>query len=468
MSLAEDLKEAKDLIEANEYVEAAKRLTAYLKQNFDDPHALFLLGFCFYKSDSHGLAYQVFRRAADIYPGEAAIWHHIGLCYHERQEDQTADEYFRKAIKCKPDYANALEGLAMTHLNRGDYGMCVEYSNRVLAQDEDAQVSRVNRGMAYLALGRWLEGWRDYGANVGKDQNRTEIVYGGEVRWDGSKGKDVVVYGEQGIGDELSFASCLQDLIRDSKSVTIECDGRLEGLFKRSFPTCDVHGTRYKPFAPDWRSEKPYEARVAIGQLPSFYRQKKADFHGESYLIPNPQMALQWRALLASLGPRPKIGISWTGGLDHTGKKKRSVTLDTLAPLFAFDADWVSLQYKDTDDIAAAEEKYGVKIHHWDWGTQVYDYDQTVALISELDLVISVTTTVVHAAGGLGKECWCLVPNAPIWRYMQAGAWFPWAKSVTLFRQKGREWPIHLLHGKLKDKYAGAGHEHRAREEAAA
>src|SRR5690606_25809452 len=115
------------------------------------------------------------------------------------------------------------------------------------------------------------------------------------------------------------------------------------------------------------------------------------------------------------------------------------------------DADWVSLQYKDTE-VKEAEEKFGIKIHDWDWGTRVYDYDQTVALISQLDLVITVCTSVVHAAGAIGKEAWCLVPQTPMWRYLKDGDSFPWAGSVTLFRQKGREWPMHLLLGRLKDK----------------
>lgn len=404
------------------------------------------------RSDSIGLSYQMFRRAAELFPGDAATWHNIGKLYHEKQNDEKAEEFFRKALKCQPSFSPALEGLSMTSLNKGEFGLCIEYANRALAEDPNADVARTNRGMAYLALKRWREGWRDYNVNVGKEKNRNEIVYGEEKRWDGSKGLDVVVYGEQGIGDEISFAGCLPDLIRDSKSVTIECDGRLEKLFARSFGV-ETHGTRYKGSTPAWRAEKKFDARVSIGQLSEFYRHKDSDFPGTAYLKPNPQMTMQWKTLLDSLGNKPKIGITWTGGLPHTGQKRRSVTLDTFGMLFkSFDAEWVSLQYKEPE-VTAAEEKYGVKIHDWDWGTRVYDYDQTVALISQLDLVISVCTTVVHAAGGLGKECWCLVPAYPMWRYLEKGSWLPWAKSVELFRQKGREWPVGILLGKLRDKF---------------
>lgn len=429
------------------------------------------------RTDSIGLAYNINRRAAELTPGNPAIWHNIGKCYHDRQKDKEADEHFFKAMKVQPDFWHALEGLSLSAVNKGEFDLAINYSNRALAENPEANESRTNRGMAYLALKRWREGWRDYNVNIGIEKNRPELKYGDEVRWDGTKGLDVVVFGEQGIGDELSFASCLPDLIRDCKSVTIDTDGRIENLFTRSFPTTKVYGTRYKKTTPVWKETPPkFDARVALGQLPEFYRLKDADFHGKPYLVPRPDMALQWNALLKSLGNKPKIGLTWTGGIPKTGQRRRSVSLDTYGPLFkAVDADWVSLQYKDAEGIKDSadakdiEEKYGVKIHEWKWGTQVYDYDQTVALISELDLVISVCTTVVHAAGGLGKECWCLVPEVPMWRYLAEGEWFPWAGSVKLYRQKRKEWPMHILAGQLRRKFASharAGHSEAQKEAA--
>lgn len=401
-----------------------------------------------------GLSYNIGRRCVEEFPGQAAAWHNIGKCYHERQNTEKAEEYFRKAMKVDPGFVHSMEGMSMIGLERGEFGLAIDYANRALVNSDDSADAKINRGMAYLALKRWREGWRDYNTNIGSEKNRKEIIYGSEPRWDGTKGLDVVCYTEQGLGDEISFASCIPDLIRDSKSVTIECDNRLEPLLQRSFPTTKVHGTRYKETVPKWRSESKFDARVAVGFLPQIYRLKDADFHGKPYLVPNREMAIQWRALLSSLGNKPKIGLAWTGGIPKTGQKRRTLNLDTLSPLFRFDADWVSLQYKDIDDIEKAEERYGVKIHDWHWGNRIRDYDQTVALISELDLVISVCTSVVHAAGGLGKECWCFVPEVPMWRYLKEGEWFPWAASVSLWRQKKKTWPVIPMLEKLREKFA--------------
>lgn len=450
------VEQAKEKLQAEKYPEAAKILCERLDQNPEDGEALFLLGFALLHEGSYGLAYNVTKRSADVNPGNAAAWHNMGKCFHEVQKDELADECFRRAVKLKPDFPNALEGLSMSALHRGEFDECIHLANRALAEKPDLVDARVNRGMAYLALKRWREGWRDYDANLGIEKNRREMKYGSEPRWDGSKGLNVVCYGEQGIGDEISFASCLPDLIRDSKSVTLEVDKRLAPLFQRSFPTTKVYGTRYKPEeARGWARAQRFDARVALAELPKFYRNKDSDFQGKPYLIPRPDMASQWKTLLDGLGDKPKIGIAWTGGIPKTGQRRRSVTLDTFAPLFkGFDADWISLQYKEeTEGVRDAEEKYGIKIHDWEWGTRYWDYDQTVSLISQLDLVISVCTAVVDASGGLGKECWCLVPEVPMWRHLASGDWYPWSSSVKLYRQKRKEWPIHLLAGALREKF---------------
>lgn len=292
--------------------------------------------------------------------------------------------------------------------------------------------------MCNLALGRW--DWENYNLNIGKIKDRKEITYKGEPRWDGTKGKRVVVYGEQGIGDEINFASCIPDLQKDCE-VLIDCDKRLEGLFRRSFGV-PTFGTRYKD-EHRWAEKEQIDAHVAVGALPQFYRKKDEDFPGTPYLVPNPVMQVQWRALLDSLGPRMKVGIAWNAGRPHTFGERRSIPLETLAPLFELDCDFISLEYRPPE----GHEKYG--IHHWPWGVECYDYDQTAALVAELDLVISVTTTVHHLAGALGKECWVLVPERSLWQ--QNRDVFPWAKSVKLFRQKG-SWPIQTLVQKLSSR----------------
>lgn len=446
------LEEAECLAESGHFEEALRKINEVLDGDFDNPKALFIAGFLFLKMDRPGLAYQVIKRSSDLAPHVAASWGNMGKCYLDTRQQKEAEACFRRQLKLDPKSVMALNNLGLINQQNAEYGLAMDYFRRVLNLDPEQLDAQINVGFSNLGLYKWEEGWKGYNKNIGYIADRKELLYRGEPRWDGSKGKKVLVYGEQGIGDEISFASCIPDLIRDSEKVVIDCDKRLIDVFGRSFDA-KVYGDRYKEEKQGWHDTEEFDYRVPVGQLPQFYRNKDEDFPGTPYLIPNKEKAIQWRALLDSLGDKPKIGIAWTGGRPHTYRSRRSLSLDSILPLLKFDADWISLQYKDPEEIEPFCEKNGVKIHHWPWGVECYDYDQTISLISELDLVISVTTTVVHAAGAIGKECWCLVPEKAMWRYGTKGSKFHWADSVTLFRQKGKDWPVYELLGKLREKF---------------
>lgn len=435
--------------------EATGRVIRLLNDDPLDSQALFLFGYISSKADNHGLAYTAFRRCCELAPNEAIAWHNLGKSCFELNQREHAETAWRRALKLDPKNAATLDAIGLIHLGRSEYQKTIEYCDRALAIEPGQPDSLANRGYAYLALERWREGWEGYDANVGINKDRSERAeLMGVPRWDGSKGKRIFVRTDQGIGDEMSFASCLPDLIRDSEAVTIECDRRTLPIFRRSFPQAECYGTRYdKTIA--WHAGKEYDGRVLLGELPRFYRNKTEDFPGTPYLVASPELRLQMRALLDARGRRPHIGLAWSGGRPLTNMARRSLSLEALLPILKCDADFISLEYRPikTPDLAlgrepipleieAVRERHGVEVTHWQWAVQNYEYEVTLALLAELDLVISVTTTVVHAAGALGVPVWCLVPEQVMWRYGTKGSKFHWANSVELYRQHGGEWPI--------------------------
>ncbi len=303
-------------------------------------------------------------------------------------------------------------------------------------------------------LKEWEAGWDGYESMVGRkwrpDLNPT-LPY-----WDGKRGQKLLVAGEQGIGDEISFASILPDALPQSKELTFECDERLEGLFKRSFPTLEIHGTRFKK-RPAWKRDREFDAHCLVGSLAWHYRQKDADFPGKPFLVADPERRAQWRVLLDRL-PGLKVGIAWTGGLPSSFRGRRSVTLETLAPILKVPgASFISLQYQDpTEEIDAFREKHGIVVTHWKRASEAQDIDDVASLLAELDLVISVTTAAVDIAGGLGVPCWVLVPNKPHWRYGMTGDTKVWYESVKLYRQQ-KEWPIQQIRGDLAQRVHRSG-----------
>jgi hypothetical protein len=264
------------------------------------------------------------------------------------------------------------------------------------------------------------------------------VQYAGEPEWDGTKGKNVVLYADQGLGDEISFASMVPDAIKACRKVVIDCDDRLEGLFRRSFPQAKVYGTR-KAKDGKWAKEDwQIDASLPLGQIGEFFRTSADDFLGTPYLVPCPARVAMWEGLWAKKG-KPVIGIAWTGGSPKTNARNRRIALEDFLPVFRkVDAHFVSLQYKDaSDEIAAFKAKHKwVDLEQYKWGTLTNDYDDTAALIASLDYVLCIQTAVAHTAGALGVPVSVMVPVATQWRYGSGHDSIPWYECLRVIRQQ--------------------------------
>jgi len=416
--------------------EALRLCNQFLNENYGHIPAMTLAAHILIDSERFGLAQAIMLAAYKLAPEEPVILNNLGICYEKAQNLDEAEKYFIKAASRNPNDSLSLTNLGFVYLQKGEADKCINVCEKAIRLAPKVPHARFNMGQAQLLKGDYREGWKNYEANLGRHQGRKERTYGIIPRWAGDDGMTLIAYGEQGIGDEISFASCIPDL-QAKNTVIMECDSRLVGLFKRSFG-CDVYGTRYKKQRIEWPFKYQIDATVATGSLPGFYRNDVSDFPGTPYLVADPQRRVQWRALLASLGPKPKVGIAWTGGTKRTGTNRRSLDLEELLPVLKQDATFISLQYKDLEEIEAMEEVHGIKIHHWRHAMQTDDYDDTAALVSELDLVITVQQTMVHLAGALGVPTWVLMNKAPLWRYGLTGSTMPWYKAVKLYRQRDK------------------------------
>jgi len=430
--------------------EAYAKFSELLNKDFDDRRALYGLGKIYREAEHYGLAFNLFRICASFKTGPGP-WNEMGLCQAETYDIDRALYCFRRALELAPKDKHALSNLALAHLLKCEPDKALQYAKACLEIDPNFEPVLHHQSYANLLLGRWKEGWEGHARILGKVKTRTERFYENHGRllpkWNGGKGKAVLVYGEQGIGDEVSFASCLPDLEAISDFVVLDCDKRLEGLFTKSFPNIKVHGTRFKDPG-EWIDDYALDAVVALGDLPRFFRNADTDFPGTPYLKAEPKQIE---------GVGPKIGIAWTGGLPNTGSIKRSLSLESLEPILrSCNATWVSLEYKDRhDEIQAFTKKTGIQIIE-PKEARSQDYGETASLVAGLDLVISVCTAVVHLSGALGKEAWVLVPSKPRWFYGMDTDKSPWYKSVQLFRQRGEEdwdYPIKGIERLLKLRF---------------
>ena len=450
---------AQALFNADKLDDAYTVVQDFLATEPNDAQALVLAATILKKAKKTPIAYTVARRATEIRPDRPEAWVCFGQCCQHLWRLDEALEAYGKALsrsKNKEQRALFLNNIGSIYIDQGKFTEAEEHIRKSLALVPDDSFARHNLGLSLLAQKRWREGWPYYSASIGTF-NRLQFKYRTdpeEPSWDGTKGQKVIVHGEQGLGDEISFASMIPDACKDA-SIIVDCDRRLQGLFRRSFPQAKVYGTRTtKQLAWD-EEDRTFDASLSMGELGKFYRNEESDFPGTPYLTPCPDRTEGWKAVFAAK-KKPVIGIAWSGGTWENGAAHRHLPLDEWGPIFkAVDAHFVSLQYKD-----ASKEIKGTPVTQYPWATLTKDYDDTAALVAACDLVVTMQTAVAHLAGALGVPVWVMVPANSQWRYGESSDSLPWYKSLRIFKARGSWGPVvHKIANELKGvRYWDCGH----------
>jgi len=330
---------------------------------------------------------------------------------------------------------------------------------------------RVEQELAFLALenDRFEEGWSHYRGRWFAHAEHPEDTLQPRL-WQGEPlaGRRLVIAREQGIGDEIQFASLYGELVRTAASVVVQCSQRLEPAFRRSFPGATFWPCEETPDA--WQALRerlaPDDLVTFAGGLPRWQRRTRADFApAKAFLRPDPAAVAQWRERLAALGDGRRIGISWRGGTGPNFSAQRSIALADLVPAIPSGAVLVDLQYTDCSiEIAHVRQLAGVSIAQF--ADMRDDLEATINLVAALDLVITVQTAVAHLAGALGVKTWVLVPRAPSTiRWLAANGRTPWYSSVSLLEQvEPGDWQPVLARLSMKLKAAQRGQRSRNNE----
>ena len=413
----------KELLEAERLEEAMPFIIEMMEDDLNDPVALNFRGYAHLLLEDEATAYQFLKRSVDISPNCGNLTN-LGKCLNEMGKHDEALKLFMQAAEYKPDYAPVYANASATLVQMSRWDDALACAEMALECDPNNVNAATNRAHALLAKGEWKQGFADFELGLG-GKFRREWEYGDKGRWQGESGK-VVVYGEQGLGDEIFYAQALEDASTRA-SIILDCAPKLENLFKRSLPFAEVHGTRREE-SPSWLGKAPIDYRCAIGSLFHLYRNADSDFRQSPWLVACPERSRMWRALFDSY-KKPVIGIALKSGTRKNNAIGREIDIGEFYPLMStVDAVYVSLEYKGDDP----EE-----LKSFPFATRSNDYDDTAALISQLDAVVGICTTSLHASDALGIPTYCLIPDKHNWRFTEAFQRLP---NQHFYPQQGRSW----------------------------
>lgn len=459
-------------------VEAASGELELLVKAYPDAwQPLFFLANAFHWMGRNALAIPLYHRCRELAPEEFCIVNNLGTAYREENLTAKAAEVMEAALKLEPANVTAIANLATLHVNEGSPEVAEFWCRKALELNPAHQVSHWNLGLALLEQEKWEEGFKEYSWGiVGKE--RMKKGYGFARWYDGSRtDQGLVVYGEQGVGDEIMYSSMLHDIAERAPELIFDCHPRLINLFSRSFPFVKAFYPTRKVFTEElaWVKDHNIAFKAALADIGKFFRQKDEDFPRVPYLIPDPELVTEYMMLLQQTGHGPYLGLAWTGGVKQTREDLRSIELEDLAMFVERAGTSVSLQYKGNageHDCQRFNEATGLTVHRFPEITdsrvteryypltdgkrivqsngeelwfndkdacklhikreglsgelemitgKAYDYDHTAALVSAIaalgGCVVSVNTSTVHLCGSLGVPIFVLTPSKPAWRY---------------------------------------------------
>lgn len=385
-------------------------------------------------------ALAAYQKAIDAAPGLSINYTNLGHCYVQMKTYDQAILPLKIAHALDPDQIGPYINLVFIYYTQGKLGKAYRAILKGLSIDPNNETLRWSLSWLLFLFKRFDQAWLEY-------ENRFSSAGGEVVRrtlplpmWNGEDlaGKTIFIAAEQGLGDQIMFASCLPDLIKQAGSCIVECDKKLAGLMRESFSNIQVFDTQHTNDETVYSLlPQPIDYYTHIGSLPRWLRPDAKSFiPAQAYITAEEHRTQYWQERLSKLGNGLKIGISWRGGAEKTRNFLRSIPLNEWEPILKLpNCQFINLQYGDcARDLHEVLESLNVDIHHWP--EAIEDYQETAALIRALDLVVSVCTSLIHLSGALGHHTWVLVPAAPEWRYLAKDESLPWYQNVKLFRQQ--------------------------------
>lgn len=400
------------------------------------------VSFCNLKK--YELAKETALQALKIQPLSAITLNNFGAVLQKLGDYDSAKLAFDTAITIDSKYMDARINLAALNIQTANYDQALITLESELQKVEplspSAKILKIKLAYEYLRCGRLREGWKCYelalDSEVPFENSRVPKRTFKKPKWDGGNisGKTILIWGEQGIGDEILFATCINDLINEGCQIIIECQKRLINPFSRSFPNIMVRESNFSTISPFSSTYDDYDYHLPIGSLMSIYRNQIEDFaRSTPFILVDNKSANEFEKRLTNSKKKYRVGISWRSGLMSAERNSGYTSLlDWGAILNLENIDFINLQYGECElELKYVEEKFDINILRWADLNLKDDIDETLSLISRLDFVITVGNAVCTMAASIGVKVLLIYPRKA---WDQFGtSYYPFFPNIEVF-----------------------------------
>jgi len=388
--------------------------------------AFFALGLLRHRMRRHEAALDAYGRAIELDPRNANAWLNRGAALHRTGRSLEALAHFDRVADLRGADSGLLvnRAAALARLGRFDEALA-DYAQAQSLGLRDADV-RYPRSLILLLRGDLTQGWLEHESRwerTGAPSRRHAAI----TPWRGEPlaGRRILLWSEQGYGDTVQFCRYALALKAQGAEVILDVQRPLTRLLASLDAQIEVIAEGAPPPRVDFQApllSLPLLLGTRLETIPA----------PVPYLQPDPQRLRSWHARLPAHTGRIRVGLAVAGNPEHLNDGARSAPLAALVPLAArADVFLLQKEIRDADRVVLD----AMPAMRW-MGGELQDFADTAALAQQLDLIISVDTSLAHVAGALGKPGWLLLPRIPDWRWMMETDLSPWYPTLRLFRQQ--------------------------------
>ena len=426
------------------FEEAVQAYKQAIDLNSDSSESYYNLGITLNDQGKLEEAIQAYKNVLKINPNYLEACNSLGIAFKDLGRLEESVQAYQDAIRINSNHGPTHNNLGNVLRDQGKLEEAIQAYQQAIEINPKFPEAHHNLGTSLFLAGDFKNCWKHYEWRWKCPNTQLSLKerHLPQTRWEGSGLTDtsILVWAEQGVGDQITFASMFPDLLQAGARVTVECEQRLIPLFKRSFPEIQFYPQENLPHTQLFDTNINYQ--VPMGNLGRWFRTDRDSFtrNKQSYLTACPKETKKRRRKYKELSNgRMLVGVSWkSAGPDQSWSESRSIPLNDywISVLSNKDCYFINLQYGDVkQELELLKSETGLIVYNDQDICTFENLDGFAAQVSALDLVISIDNTTAHIAGALGQEVWTLLPHIPYWRWLQDVEDTLWYKNMRLFRQ---------------------------------